>query len=341
RALAWDWARRLAGPLRAQHGLEVRFFGYRHAGTNNGDLPSTAWPLALDDDGADPRTLDADRLTDASTAAVPFETIFASHDVLLAPTELSATAPLKLGARRHGFRAATMPGLSPAMMDALRVDITAVDRRVRTFQALLSRAESAALRLRADGRDFDLTIDLRHRTAHASSGLLDQPGVAGNLPSGEAYIVPYEGERPGTPSATRGRLPVQLDDEVVVYDVENNRAVAVRDGGPVAQAEAARLARHPAYGNIAELGLGVLGAFGVKPIGVILLDEKLGLHIAFGRSDHFGGVTGAEAFGDPDAMVHIDRVYLPETQPRVAVTSLDLTLPDGTQQAILRDGRYV
>ena len=55
-----------------------------------------------------------------------------------------------------------------------------------------------------------------------------------------------------------------------------------------------------------ELGLGVLAAFGVKPIGKVLLDEKLGLHIAFGRSEHFGGRVGPGNFSSPDAVIHID-----------------------------------
>ena len=134
---------------------------------------------------------------------------------------------------------------------------------------------------------------------------------------------------------------MELDREVVVYRIEQNRAVAVAPGGKVAEREAARLAAEPAYGNLAELGLGVLADFGLAPVGQILLDEKLGLHIAFGRSDHFGGQVGPDAFSSPEAVVHIDRVYLPQTQPRVRVARVDLH--DGVGQAtpLMRDGRYV
>ncbi len=79
----------------------------------------------------------------------------------------------------------------------------------------------------------------------------------------------------------------------------------------------------------------------MKPIGEILLDEKLGLHIAFGRSEHFGGQVGPKQFSSPGAVIHIDRIYIPETQPDVNVKSMDLTLDDGSVLAVMRDGQYV
>ena len=111
--------------------------------------------------------------------------------------------------------------------------------------------------------------------------------------------------------------------------------------GPMARREAEHLAAEPAYGNLAELGLGVLAAFGVKPIGKVLLDEKLGLHIAFGRSEHFGGQVGPRDFSSPDAVIHIDRVYVPETQPDVVVRRADLIMDDGMVMPLMRDGQYV
>jgi len=68
--------------------------------------------------------------------------------------------------------------------------------------------------------------NLRFRPAHASGGRFPEPGTAGNLPSGETYIVPYEGEK-GEPSQTSGVLPVQFDDEVVLFKIEANRALKV------------------------------------------------------------------------------------------------------------------
>jgi leucyl aminopeptidase (aminopeptidase T) len=304
-------------------------------GMGNADLPAQVWigsPQALPDT--------ADALVPA--AAVPLEQVLGSHSVLLAPTEFSATAPLKLMAKKHRFRAATMPGFTAEMIPALRLDYGEIRRRVAIMKTLLDQATRATIAFEVDGRDaHTLVLDLRHRMAHVSDGMLETPGTAGNLPSGEAYIVPYEGELPGLPSESAGRLPVKFGADVVVYEIAANQAVRVTGEGKAVAEQAAWLAAEPAYGNLAELGLGVLADLGVQPTGEILLDEKLGLHIAFGRSDHFGGQVGAAQFSRPDAVVHIDRVYVKDVQPRVKVARLDLTLDDGTRVPLMRDGRYV
>ncbi len=338
REIAAGWVDELRS-ARAELGLEVEMILYRNVRRNNADLPSTAWRH-----GAGMLPASADDLE--PEAAVPFDEILAERPLILAPTQFSATAPLKVSARRHGFRAATMPGFSPAMVPALRIDYTEVNRRVRLLKELLDRAESAdlvfAVNPNADhASHLTLHLDLRHRTAHASGGLLPEPGTAGNLPSGEAYIVPYEGEVSGDPSHSAGVLPVQHDDEVVLYRITANRAVSVAGGGPAAAAEAEHIAREPAYGNLAELGLGVLDDFGIEPIGEVLLDEKLGLHVAFGRSDHFGGRVGPGDFSAPEEVVHQDHVYVPALQPRVAIARASLTMADGTTFELMRDSRYV
>ncbi len=333
RAMACDWAAQLAAHRDALR-LEVSLYAYRNVRTNNGDLPAHAHLVAPDTPPAH-----ADALDPASAEDVTG--VLARHSIVIAPTEFSATAPLKLLARAHGFRAATMPGFTAAMIPALRLDYGEVRRRVRRLADLLDRATSAELSFLVDGRDAHaLTLDLRHRGAHASDGVIDTPGTAGNVPSGEAYIVPYEGEVAGDPSATHGTLPVQFGDEVVLFHVEANRAVRATGEGATAAEHAAWLEREPAYGNMAELGLGVLADLGVKPVGEILLDEKLGLHVAFGRSDHFGGQVGAKHFSAPAAVVHIDRVYLPELQPRIAARAVDLVFENGTRMPLMRDGRY-
>jgi len=331
RAMAQDWAAELSAHAQ-DLGLATHLAIYPNIHTNNGDLPERVWlhaggPLPTSD-ALDP------------AASVSFAELYAEHPILIALTKFSATAPLKLAAKKHPIRAATMPGFRADMIPALRIDYTEVNRRVTLLKNLLDQAEGADFRFGTPTGECALHLDLRHRTGHASGGLLPDPGVAGNLPSGEAYIVPYEGERPGDPSRTAGIMPVQFGAEVVRYRIENNIAVAVLTEGPASQAEAEHLQREPAYGNLAELGLGVLAAFGLKPIGEILLDEKLGLHLAFGRSDHFGGQVGPAQFSGPGAVIHIDRVYVPETQPDVQVLAVDLTLPDGSTVALMRDGAY-
>ncbi len=334
RRVAAEWARLLQARADAV-GYGTELLLYPNVGTNNGDLPERCWVHR-----GGPVPGHAAELDPA--AGAPMAEILAAHPMLLSVTKFSATAPLKVAARTHPVRAATMPGFTPAMIPALRLDYTEVNRRVGILKELLDRATGADLVFRRPGGEDRLHLDLRHRTAHASGGLLPSRGAAGNLPSGESYIVPYEGERPGDPSRSSGVLPVQFDKgEVVRYRVEGNRAVEVLSQGPVSAREADLIAREPAYANLAELGLGVLAAFGVKPIGVVLLDEKLGLHIAFGRSDHFGGQVGPGAFSSPGAVVHIDRVYVPEEQPDVVPVRVDLRFEDGPVLPLMREGEFV
>ena len=333
RALAQTWAEALAAQA-GELGYRTQLVLYPNVHVNNGDLPDRCWlhrggplpKLAEQLDPAEARTMDE---------------IYRSHSILIALTKFSATAPLKVAARRFPFRAATMPGFTEAMVPALRIDYTEVSRRVDILKDLLDQATGADFLFRHPEGEDRLHLDLRHRPGHASSGSMPLPGSVGNLPSGEAYAVPYEGELPGQPSRSAGVLPVQFGAEVVRYQVVENRAVAVLSTGPEASREAGLLTREPAYGNLAELGLGVLGEFGIQPCGVVLLDEKLGLHIAFGRSDHFGGQVGPGQFSDPSAVVHIDRVYVPAMQSDVLPVSVDFTLADDSVRPLLRDGVYV
>ena len=332
RAMAAEWAAALRAGS-ADLDLEgVTLVAYPDVGSNNAELPAEAVAI----EGALPDT--AAGLASAGRI-VPLAEVFAAHQLYLAPTEFSTTAPLKNAAKRFGFRAATMPGFAASMVPALRIDYGRVAERVDALKTRLDAADGAEIVLAAGGIDHRMYIDLRFRSAHSSTGRFPEAGTAGNLPSGEAYIVPYEGER-GAASLTAGSLPVDTGEGLVVFAVAGNKAVSAGGEEPGASKERAHLFSEPAYGNMAELGFGVLADFGLAPVGEILLDEKLGLHIAFGRSDHFGGQVGPKDFSSPAQVIHLDRIYIPESQPRVAVRLVEFIYPDGRREEIIRDGAY-
>jgi leucyl aminopeptidase (aminopeptidase T) len=258
----------------------------------------------------------------------------------MALTEYSATAPLKLQAAKYGFRAATMPGFSSEMIPALRLDYEEINRRVMAIKEILDEATGLEIEFITDGdHRYRIHFDLRFRKGHASGGRFPQKGSAGNLPSGESYIVPYEGEK-GEASLSEGTLPVQFEDEIVLYKIERNTAVEILSKGSHSEIEAQKIKNEPAYANISEIGFGVLSDFGISPIGEILLDEKLGLHIAFGRSDHFGGAIGIKDFTSPDNVVHIDRIYIPETQNRVNARSVKIINRSSRDFHLMENGNY-
>jgi hypothetical protein len=337
RTMATEWFKALQSEKEALNLDRLTLAWYRNAGGNNADLPDN-WH------SGDGQTV-FNHADEPGHFEHSFTDLFATHSMVLAPTELSATAPLKVATREaektgNGFRAATMPGFLPSMIPALRLDYELINRRVWHLKELLDRADRADFHFEVGSDKHELVLDLRHNGGHASGGLFPNNGIAGNLPSGEAYIVPYEGNIEGDKSLSQGTLPVQIGEEVVIYRIAANKAVEVLSEGPASAEETRHIAAEPAYANLAELGLGVLGDFNLKPTGSILLDEKLGLHIAFGRSDHFGGSVGPGDFSSPDAVIHLDRVYIPETQPRVTVRQVKLSGPD-LEQVIIRDGIFL
>ncbi len=301
---------------------DVELFCYEAVFANNAELPDYAFRIEKDKIPGLSSELN-------NLEKVSFKDIFSNYQIFIAMTQLSATAPLKNSAKVYGFRAATMPGFSSEMIPALKIDYEIVAKKVRYVKEKLDEAESAEVLFSVKGKEYRILFDLRYRKAHESSGRFPKKGTAGNLPSGEAYIVPYEGEY--EKSRTEGIIPVQIGKDIVFYRVKNNRALEVFGEGENVEIEREHLKKEPAYGNIAELGFGVLYEFGLKPIGEILLDEKLGFHIAFGRSDHFGGRVGPKNFSSPEEVIHLDRIYIKEIQPDVLVKSLTLKFKDSEE----------
>lgn len=334
RLMASDWRQKL-NVVKAEIGLdEVMIVFYPNVHNNNADLPENFYLYS-----GSPGNLTAVDLLHNGTK-ISLQELLTKSQILLAPTQFSATAPLKLLSKKYGFRAATMPGFSMEMIPALKLDYSEINRRVFEIKKLLDTATAVDIHFStANIKNYEVHFDVRFRQAHASGGRFPDIGTAGNLPSGESYIVPYEGEKEAI-SESKGILPVQFDDEIVLYQIEENVATKILSIGKHSTAESQKIKVEPAYANIAEIGFGVLNDFGVKPTGEILLDEKLGLHIAFGRSDHFGGRIGVADFSSPENVVHIDRIYIPETQNLVTAQKVILSFEDDKKLTLMENGNY-
>jgi hypothetical protein len=263
--------------------------------------------------------------------------------LLLALTEFSMTAALcDVCKRRPGadvFRSASMPGVQKWMEEtSLAADYGEVARRCRLLKEAFLSADHAAVRF---STGHACVFDLRHRVCEADDGYLhrdkndDIPVI--NLPSGETFQVPYEGEIAGDASRTAGELPVKEDGELVVFRVERNRIVEVIGVGPAAGRYRAFFADDPMRANIAELAFGCNDR--AKVTGNVLEDEKAGFHWAYGRSDHLGGKVGLAEFRTPAHVVHQDIVYAADSP--ISVASADLVTAEGKPTPILRDRRYV
>ena len=286
-------------------------------GANNADLPEKA---RLGDD-----EVDLEEALRASTLAI-------------AMTEFSATAPLAhLADAEEDFRAASMPGVEERMeATALAADYSKVAAHCKAIFDVMQGAVLCDVIFSTGHRCW---FDLRHRQAEMDDGFLPR-GKEGdriiNLPSGETFIVPYEGEHEAVPSWTAGTIPVMEDDELVLFHVVANSVVVIEGEGPVSDYYAAFFDTDPARANIAEVAFGVNDRAEVT--GSVLEDEKAGFHWAFGRSDHLGGVVGVDDFQNPGNVVHQDIVYA-EGNP-IQVERAVIVHPDGRRVVVIDEAEY-
>jgi leucyl aminopeptidase (aminopeptidase T) len=287
-------------------------------GANNADLPSSG------------------RLGDED---VNLDDILKASTLVVAMTEYSATAPLaNLADAADDFRAASMPGVEERMEGtALAADYAQVARRCKAIAEAMDGAVLCDVLFSTGHRCW---FDLRHRAPEMDDGFLprfkDGDRII-NLPSGETFMVPYEGEFEDVPSWTAGTVPVVEDDELVLFHIIGNQVGLVEGDGPVAERYGEFFEHDPARSNIAEVAFGVNDRAQVT--GCVLEDEKAGFHWAFGRSDHLGGVVGVEDFLSPENVVHQDIVYA-KGNP-VQVQHATIIHPDGRTVTIIEDSEYV
>ncbi|MFH1133136.1 MAG: hypothetical protein V1735_01465 [Nanoarchaeota archaeon] len=287
-------------------GFSPRLVIYPPTGGNSAPLPEAAT--------VDGKTINLTGLLDA----------LGKKDIVIAASSTSSSGPM-FSRLKQGFRVATMPGAT-LDMSAFGADYRKVRTRSHLLRDKLNATNRAIVSFSTGHR---LSFDLRVHRAKADDGDCTRPGCGINLPSGEAFIVPYEGRG----SRTAGEWPIAGKEGVTVFRVERNTIVKVE--GAKADFFSRTFQQHPAQRNIAELGLGCNEKAAM--IGTILQDEKVeGMHIAYGMSSHLGGTVTPEMFL-PGSSVHEDFVYA-KGGP-ITVESLVLEI-DGKEEMVLRNGRF-
>lgn len=234
----------------------------------------------------------------------PVPALMQKVDAVLAATSRSIThTKARRDAVAAGARVATMPGITEDMLvRTMTADYEAIAEKTRYVADLLTRAQVARVVTPAG---TDITMPIVGIQAIASTGLIRNPGDWGNLPSGEAYLMPEEGKSQGVVVVDGALAGIGLLREPVRITVENGRAVHV-EGGEQAREFARQLdAVGPLGRNVAELGVGTNPK--AKVTGAILEDEKvLGtVHIAFGNNVSMGGTV--------DVPFHVDGILLNPT----------------------------
>jgi aminopeptidase len=163
----------------------------------------------------------------------------------------------------------------------------------------------------------------RGRDAGGDDGLLTAPGCFGNLPAGEAYFAPLEGESHGVMVIEWG--PTRRLESPLTLTIADGRVVRIDGDEPHRQRLEARFAESENCRNLAELGIGTNDKAS-RPDNVLEAEKIMGtIHLALGDNTGFGGVVAAP--------FHEDYVFY---QPTVT-----LVMADGSEEVILDSGKLM
>ena len=245
--------------------------------------------LAAKDLGHDVLLLEM--LPRATTGAEPppqVAHLMAMADVVLCPTSRSLThTEARRAATAAGARVGTLPGVTEAIMvRCMNADYQRIADRTHRLCAAM--AETQMIRVSAPG-GTEITLPMKGRQPIASTGLFRERGQFGNLPTGEAYLAPLEGESNGVVVVDGSMAGIGVVSQPIRIFVKDGQAADI-SGGPEAAQLVALLEPHGREGrNVAEFGIGTNDRAQLS--GVILEDEKVmgTIHIAFGDNKSMGG----------------------------------------------------
>ncbi len=231
-------------------------------------------------------------------------------DVVLCPTSKSLThTDSRRAASEKGVRIGTLPGVTEEIMiRCMNADYNKIARRTFALCKLLEKASTVRVTAPAG---TDMTMPIKGRTAHASSGLFREKGQWGNLPTGEAYLAPLEGQSEGVVVVDGSMAMVGIVKTPIRIQVKKGYAEDI-SGGEEAQRLIALLEPHGKdVRTVAEFGIGTND----KAIltGIILEDEKVmgTIHIAFGDNKSMGG--SVRVASHLDGLITRPTVWLDET----------------------------
>jgi leucyl aminopeptidase (aminopeptidase T) len=209
-------------------------------------------------------------------------------DVVMCPTSKSLThTDSRRAASANGVRIATLPNVTEEIMiRCMNADYQRIAER--TFRLCEMLDGTDVVRVKAPA-GTDITLPKQGRKAHASSGLFREKGQSGNLPTGEAYLAPVEGQSNGVVVVDGSMAMIGMVRQHITITVKDGFATAI-DGGVEAKRLTDLIEPHGKDArNVAEFGIGTNDKAILS--GLILEDEKVmgTVHIAFGDNKSMGG----------------------------------------------------
>jgi leucyl aminopeptidase (aminopeptidase T) len=170
----------------------------------------------------------------------------------------------------------------------------------QAFASLLTSASQAVVRT---PYGTELRFSVEGRPGQVDDGLYRTGAESwGNLPAGEAFIVPCEGTGEGRLVVPAGWHPDLIED--MILHIRGGQVVELSGGGAVAEA----LGRLFGFGsddpvyvarrNLAELGIGT-NPNAQRPDNVLEAEKIKGtVHIGIGDNIHMGGQVAADSHED-------------------------------------------
>jgi len=227
----------------------------------------------------------------------------AQAEVVIAITTYSLShTDAREQACQAGARVASMPTFEPQMFypgGPMAADYQQVAKDTKAIAELLTTAQKAVVRSR---EGTDLSFSLAGQPGQVDGGIYTTQGAWGNLPAGEAYIVPLEG-------TAEGRVVVPKDGgvditEEMTFIFQDGWVREIRGGGKGgdkfrrlmqfdSDADEHRLRR-----NLAELGVGT-NPNAKSPINLLEAEKIKGtVHVAVGDNAHMGGQVSCDLHED-------------------------------------------
>lgn len=218
-------------------------------------------------------------------------------DVVLCPTSKSLThTNARRAAKELGVRVATLPGITEdTFIRCMNADYNRIAELTQRLVELMNRTSMIRV---TSPMGTDITMPKWGRTAIASHGLFRARGEGGNLPTGEAYLAPLEGQSNGIVVADGSFAGIGKLAEPITIEVKNGFAAGISGGDQARQLERMLDACAPLSRNLAEFGIGTNERAIVT--GSILEDEKIlgTIHIAFGDNVSMGGTVNVRSHLD-------------------------------------------
>ncbi len=205
--------------------------------------------------------------------------------------------------RKRPIRVANMPGIERTHFEKyLNVNHDDLVRNSERLAVALMKAKKVEVSTKI-GTQIEISLrGWSPRVGEASTGLLTEPGLWGNLPSGEAFVMPLPRKANGK-IVVDGSIPNLPIKQPLTITVKDGRAIDIK---PKDCKEYDALCRSFKGGGpnstvLIEFGMGTNDQ--IRSIsGSILTDEKIKgtVHFGFGSDEGFGGTTKA---GNHDDLV--------------------------------------